>query len=145
MTVKPSEPDVFWKSLREDREKLREKLESLRAEAKQFGDLYENCRNLWIRGDFKGVSENLDKEGFRFFHELQERVSELRNGVERVLKDMDMVNKDLREGVDCPRCGGVGSIVTEKHYERSEEQIVPIIKTEKCPLCNGSGKLQPPN
>jgi hypothetical protein len=96
-----------------------------------------------MKGDFKCLSEALDKEGFRFFRELPEKLLGLRNEADGVLKRLDGINKDLKEGIVCPRCGGIGSIVLEKHYERSERQIIPIVRTQECSLCKGLGKLRP--
>ena len=144
MAVKSLESDEFWNGVKRDQRNLKRTLKSLRAELSRLGKLYENCRSLWVKGDFKSLSEILEREGIRSFHEMPNMISELDEKIEGVLRDLKMIDEDLKKGVACPECGGLGSMM-ERQYVRSEGNIIPIVKTKECPFCKGSGRLLPYN
>lgn len=127
---------------KKDLRDLQERRDFIDAEERRLSALYEECRNLWMQGDFKRLSEALGKEGFRFLRELSEKLVRLNGEAKNVRTHLEEINRDLKEGIVCPRCSGMGDIVIEKCYERSEGQIVPIVKKQKCPLCKGLGKLR---
>jgi hypothetical protein len=142
ITEESPELNRIRKGYKEDLRVLQERRDFIDAEVRRLGALYEECRDLWMQGDFKRLSEALGKEGFRFLRELSEKLVRLDGEAKNVRTRLEGINRDLKEGIVCPRCSGMGNIVIEKRFERSEGQITPIVKTQKCPLCKGLGKLR---
>ncbi|MGD0979241.1 MAG: hypothetical protein ABR962_08895 [Candidatus Bathyarchaeia archaeon] len=145
MTEGLSEREEFWMNLRGHRDESQQRLNALETEFAHVNDLYEECRNLWITGNFIKLSQVLDKEGFAGFDELSERLPQLNSEIETLHREIEKIDTDLKNGVACPRCESLGEIVVEKSYERSDGQIIPTMKTQKCSLCRGSGRLRPMN
>lgn len=129
------------RSYEEDRRELKKQIDSILDKMRGLSNLYEECRGLWIRGDFKRLSETLEKKGFRFFLELSEKLVELRSEADILRDRLEKIEEAFKRGILCPKCDGARIIMTEKGYERSEGMVVPISKTQECPLCRGSGKL----
>lgn len=119
-----------------------ERRDFIDVELRRLSALYEECRELWMQGDFKNLSEALGKEGFRFLRELSKKLVSLNGEAKKVRTRLEEINRDLKVGIVCPKCFGMGNIVIEKRYERSEGQITPIVKTQECPLCKGLRKLR---
>jgi len=142
ITEESPELNRIWEGYKKDLRNLEKRRDFINAQVRRLSALYEECRDLWMQGDFKRLSEALGKEGFRFLRELSEKVVRLNWEAKDVRTRLEGINRDLKEGIVCPRCSGMGDIVIEKRYERSEGQIVPIAKTQKCPLCKGLGKLR---
>lgn len=136
------ESNRIWEGVKENLRDLQERRDFIDAEVRRLSVLYEECRDLWMQGDFKRLSEAFGKEGFRFFRELSEKLVGLNGEAKNVRTRLEEINRDLKEGIVCPRCSSMGTTVIEKHYERSEGQIIPVVKTRECPLCKGSGKLR---
>ena len=143
MTEGRSEREEFWSNMKTYRDRSRQRLLALETEMTRVNDLYENCRNLWIAGNFTILSQELDKESFASFDKLSERLIQLKSEIETAHREIGKIDLDLKNGVPCPRCEGLGETVVEKKYERSEGQIIPTFKMQKCSLCEGSGRLEP--
>ena len=133
---------MIWEGYKKDLRDLQERRDFIDAEERRLGALYEECRNLWMQGDFKRLSEALGKEGFGFLRELSEKLVRLNGEAKNVRTHLEGINRDLKEGIVCPRCRGIGDTMIDRHYERSEGQVIPTAKTQKCPLCKGLGKLR---
>lgn len=96
-----------------------------------------------MNGEFQLLSEALDNEGCRFLQDLSKKLIWLRGDANTLQRALDRLNTELEEGIVCPRCDGIGKIAVEKHYERSEKQIVPIVRMQECSFCKGTGRLLP--
>ncbi len=83
----------------------------------------------------------LDLEGLKFFGDLKEKLSSLKSQADLVGDRLNRLDKEIEGGVTCPRCSGTGSIIAEKHYERSAGAVFPVTKMKECALCEGSGKI----
>jgi len=142
MVEKPPEANRIRRGYEKDRRELKKEIDSTSNRMRRLSDLYEEGRSLWMRGDFKRLSEALEKEGFRFFHEVSEKLVELRSEADILTHRLEKIEEALEKGIVCPRCDGAKIIMTEKRYERSEAGVISISKTQECPLCKGSGKLR---
>ena len=125
----------------EQERQLNSEFEEASRKVQRLQKLYEDCRVLWTAGKFLELSQSLGREGFHYFRELKEELNRATSNYDRLQSHLDVARKNLVEGIVCPKCDGVRTVVADKHYERSGGQVIPIVKMQECDLCKGSGKL----
>lgn len=125
----------------EQERQLNSEFEAASLRLQHLQNLYEQCRSLWIAGKFLELSQNLGRDGFRHFRDMKNELDKATSNYERVHSHLEKARRDLAEGIVCPKCDGVRTLVVNRHYERSGGQVIPAGRVQDCDLCQGSGKL----
>ncbi len=124
---------------------------SVKIEAERLYQVFIECHSLLLGRDFRSLCTRLDAEGMQFTRSdlTQESIGDifalkiitlLRRG-ERLDARFERVNAQTKTSQTCHRCGGMGTIEKESHYEHEGGRATPVRRVEDCALCGGQGRI----
>lgn len=134
-----------------ERKNLGHQQARLSSEVERLYAVYSECHDLLFEKEFQSLSLRLEAEGFQFvvgmsFEQLSDLFAEplvkLTMESRRVDAHLDRMNEEIKTGLTCHKCLGIGTVEVGRAYVRDGRHVTPVLKTENCTLCEGSGRLR---
>lgn len=137
--------------LEEKVEKLTEEKGELEAKIPVLRQLLNNIQNVTSSIELekmieKGETGSVVRPGFfktsKYIAEkdLQSRLKEREDRLVFVSAEIPRINAEIEREKICPDCQGQGVRRTTE-FVREDNIVRSVLKTETCPLCEGSGKI----
>jgi uncharacterized protein (DUF849 family) len=72
--------------------------------------------------------------------ELKEKLNEAEEEYRNTLREIEEIDRKLREANICPECKGEGKI-SEMRYIREDRMVRSVLHVQDCHLCEGRGRI----
>jgi hypothetical protein len=120
-------------------------------EMERVSSVYVECLTFLSNRDFHSLSARLSVERLQFsqLDLTEEKIGDafvpqlitlIIHG-RRLDAKFERMSAEIETAQTCHRCGGLGIIEKESHYERDGGRAIPVRKVDDCALCGGLGRI----